>query len=273
MVGGELAMKRCSLGCLVVLVLAAESLGVRAHDFRFSKVGSLRGALRDIRSLRWSPPTYNQTVVEAFWNKILLNPMPPLEKDPYQIPNFNTTWNDSVCAVKYAQDKVTGKEDRHRYYLYTYRNPQDAVNDNAYVTHLHPCGYCSTTKDLAIYMNYTDLTNPVRICGALATFSQPLAMECLEKIGFTTQCSKIWMYDAINTRKECWPPCIKDWIEGVPNNVPPNSTNLNPCLECDETKSGPIFKVVAGRTRRDSGLESSINRPPSSIYNITHYYY
>ena len=38
---------------------------------------------------------------------------------------------------------------------------------------------------------------------------------------------------------------------------------LNPCLECDEVKSGPLFKYYAGRTRRDSGIVSSIPRPAS----------
>src|SRR3989338_3243546 len=95
--------------------------------------------------------------------------------------------------------------------------------------------------------------------------SDAWAMDCLLDIGFSYGCAQIWMYDAIHTRQHCWEPCIKDWVEGGPNNVPPNSTTLNPCLQCDEDISGPVFKVVAGRTRRDSGLHSSINRPPSSI--------
>jgi hypothetical protein len=81
------------------------------------------------------------------------------------------------------------------------------------------------------------------------------------------------MYDAKNTRKDCLWICLYEWAIGAPNNIPTNSTNLNPCIKCDEDKSGPIFKVVAGRTRRDSGLKSSINRPPNSIYEVTHYYY
>ena len=35
---------------------------------------------------------------------------------------------------------------------------------------------------------------------------------------------------------------------------------LNPCLNCDELKSGPIFKKFAGRTRRNSGVRSAIKR-------------
>uniref|UniRef100_A0A7S3UZF0 Uncharacterized protein n=1 Tax=Aplanochytrium stocchinoi TaxID=215587 RepID=A0A7S3UZF0_9STRA len=36
---------------------------------------------------------------------------------------------------------------------------------------------------------------------------------------------------------------------------------LNPCLQCDECRSGPVFQKVAGRTRRNSGLHSKIERP------------
>lgn len=40
---------------------------------------------------------------------------------------------------------------------------------------------------------------------------------------------------------------------------------LNPCLQCDECRSGPVFQKVAGRTRRASGLESAIARPPEDV--------
>ena len=33
---------------------------------------------------------------------------------------------------------------------------------------------------------------------------------------------------------------------------------LNPCLQCDEDVFGPVFKALAGRTRRKSGLAAAI---------------
>ena len=215
----------------------------------------------------WTPPTYNATVWKAFRAKTLLNPPPPLTYNPYDNVT-NTTWPDSVCAVKYPDPS-----NRSTYMLHTYASRAAAEADGAFVTHEHPCGYCSTTKDLSVYMEFGDLTNPVRDCALIGFASQQLAIECLSKVGFTPECSKIWLYDADNTRKDCFDICIKDWWNHVPNNIPPNSTNLNPCLECDEVKSGPIFKLFAGRTRRDSGLKSAINRPASAIYEVTHYYY
>lgn len=219
-------------------------------------------------SLSWTPPTYNSTVYNAFFNKTLLNPLPPLTSDPYNDPTFNTTWVNTVCAVRYPSP-----ENRSFYYLENYENPAAAQAAGAYVTHLHPCGQCSTTRDLAVYMKYPDLTEPVRICALESLLNNTWALECLERIGFSYECSVTWLYDAENTRKDCFGICMYDLIMNVTNNVPPNSTILNPCIQCDEDKSGPIFKVVAGRTRRDSGLLSNINRPPQDIYEVTHYYY
>ena len=56
-----------------------------------------------------------------------------------------------------------------------------------------------------------------------------------------------------------------------PVNKPDGS--LNNCIHCDEDKSGPYFKFYSGRTRRNSGIKSEIDRPDQQIYNITHCYY
>ncbi|EGG15988.1 hypothetical protein DFA_09660 [Cavenderia fasciculata] len=236
-----------------------------------------RGAFKRIRNrlsipshrISFDPPTYNQTVIDAFASKILLNPQQNLTWNPYDIVGFNTTLNDSVCAVLYPNDS-----DRSTYYLVNYTSADAAIEAGAFVTHLHDCGYCSTTKDLASYMSHPDLTDPIRDCAIVSFVSDKDSLECIQhSANLTYNCAVIWLYDALNTRKDCLDICLIDWIMHTPNNVPPNSTTLNKCLQCDEDMSGPVFKVVAARTRRDSGLESAINRPPDSIYNITHYYY
>jgi hypothetical protein len=196
--------------------------------------------------------------------------MPAWSWDPYTNATNNTTWPDTVCAVVYPDPS-----DRSRYYLRDFATKEEAESHpGTYVTHLHPCGMCSTTRDLAVYMKYPDLTDPGRECALMGIISPQDGVSCFVKtVGFTEPCAMIWMRDAQNTRKHCFDICMKDWLEHVPNNLPPNSTNLNPCLECDEVKSGPLFKRYAGRTRRDSGIQSAINRPASHIYQITHYYY
>jgi hypothetical protein len=46
--------------------------------------------------------------------------------------------------------------------------------------------------------------------------------------------------------------------------------SLNACIQCDEDNSGPVFKSVAGRTRRNSGLPSGLCRPCNSVYPVVH---
>lgn len=223
----------------------------------------------------WEAPIYNETVWMAFRNKTLLNPFPPVNMSYnwYDDPAFqNVTWPDTVCAVQYPDPK-----DRSKYFLRNFSTAAEAEAAGAFVTHLHPCNLCSTTQDLSVYMQYKDLTNPGRHCGLIGLLDFNASVSCFQKIGFTEQCSYIWARDAQNTRKDCFLTCMAQWIEKTPNNVPyPNGTlscNMSSCIACDEYKSGPIFKLIAGRTRRDSGLWSSIFRPADTIYHVLHYYY
>ena len=59
-------------------------------------------------------------------------------------------------------------------------------------------------------------------------------------------------YNTINQQ----PACYRESWENGPY-------RLNPLIACDECRSGPVFKRIGGRTRRNSGLKSSIPRPPS----------
>jgi hypothetical protein len=49
--------------------------------------------------------------------------------------------------------------------------------------------------------------------------------------------------------------------------------SLNPCIQCDEDLSGPIFKYYSGRTRRNSGIKSEIDRPGDQVYDIDQCYF
>ncbi len=48
--------------------------------------------------------------------------------------------------------------------------------------------------------------------------------------------------------------------------------SLSPCIACDEDKSGPVFKAVAGRTRRNSGIPNAICRPCDQVQPLVHDY-
>ncbi len=135
---------------------------------------------------------------------------------------------------------------------------------------VHPttCGACSTLQDLAVYLERRDLTAPARRCGMKLVDAHALA--CLEGLGFSHACAQIWLYDARNTRLDCFAVCLWSWLEGEgPIRA---DGQLNDCLRCDEERSGPVFKAVAGRTRRNSGIRSSIPRPEEQVARVVHDY-
>ena len=192
---------------------------------------------------------------------------PPLAvPDPYG-PETRSTWEahhhaPGLCAVALSPDLST-------YRLMTFPDGPSARENGYEPTHDGPCGSCSPLADLAVYVDQPDLTTPVRRC-ALLSFSPGLTLRCLEKLGFTEPCAQIWAANAANTRKECLGICLRSFLSGEPNNQPDGT--LNPCLACDEERSGPVFQAVAGRTRRRSGLPSAIGRDEGEVASLDHTY-
>lgn len=210
--------------------------------------------------------------IEEFSKKQEINIYPKFKNDPYEVKDeitlksLKNILNDSnmVCAIKYETPE------KQKYMIKNFSSKKEAEENSFIVTHQGPCGACSTLKDLSIYLK-EGLTAPVRRCSILGVISENLVLECLKKIGFTDACSQIWMYNAMNTRKQCFWICMYSWLKNEPNTRPDGS--LNECLQCDEDKSGLIFKYYSGRTRRNSGIHSEILRPGEQIYNMTQCYY
>ena len=90
--------------------------------------------------------------------------------------------------------------------------------------------------------------------------------DCILDLGFTEPCAQIWVFNSLNTREACLVECLD--ALNKPSHLPDGS--LNACLACDEANSGPVFKAVAGRTRRNSGIPSAICRPGDSVEAIYH---
>jgi hypothetical protein len=168
----------------------------------------------------------------------------------------------SVCGVRYLDAKKVLYETK------TFSDKAAALQAGFIVTHQGRCSACSNLPDLAVYLKM-NLTSAVRACGA-RTFS-PLIRRCLYGLGFTSTCVDIWEYNISNTRANCFWVCAKSWMKREPFNKPDGS--LNDCLQCDEDKSGPVFKYFSGRTRRNSGIESAIHRPDSQVYHMNHCYF
>ncbi len=208
---------------------------------------------------------YPPEVIEAFYSKIIVNPI-GIDGDPYRElkdEDLIAYPEEAVCAIHYQEDRV-------HYEIATFDDESAAEQSDFIVTHKGHCGTCSTLQDLATYLYHRDLTTPVRRCSALVWFPNR-SMHCLEDLGFSPACAETWYYNAKNTARECLWPCLASWLRQEPFNKPDGS--LNDCLACDEECSGPVFKYVAGRTRRNSGIHSEIDRPEDEVYPIVHDYY
>jgi len=194
-----------------------------------------------------------------------------VESDPYinngkriRVPIDPDHGKSFYCGIGYPLPERTD------YKLKTFKSEDKAKLEDYYITHKGRCGACSTLQDLTVYMEYEDLTTTVRKCASQVLIKKK-CIKCLMSLGFTEECALIWYYNALNTSKVCFWPCIKSWIVGESFNKSDGS--LNDCLKCDEENSGPIFKYTAGRTRRNSGIETAIKRGDEELYNVIHDYY
>ena len=219
----------------------------------------------------FTPPTYDGAFVDALLHDWQLQaPYAPLAADPYASPAPEPDPPATVCAV------VAGADAGVRplpYDLVTFPSEEAARAAGGRVTHFGRCGVCSPLADLAVYIRETDLTAPARAC---ATATSPDASDggdsatvaCLEALGFDRPCAQAWAFDSAHTRETCLAVCIANLT--TPYNLEDGS--LNPCIQCDEDQSGPVFKAVAGRTRRNSGLANAICRPCSEVRALVHRY-
>jgi hypothetical protein len=206
------------------------------------------------------PPSPQADLLAALRSKIPIDP-PEVSGDPYLHWQIKDVPAGTVCGVQFEPDSI-------HYRLATFADPEAARAAGAAVTHFGACGTCSTLQDLAVYLEKPDLTAPVRSCAI--GWSASASLTCLEALGFTTACAQTWLYDAQNTRRQCFGVCVLSWIEGEASTR--SDGRLNACLQCDEDRSGPVFKATAGRTRRNSGIHSSIPRPEDEVAPVVHDY-
>lgn len=209
----------------------------------------------------WDAPVYSADDVAALRAWVLVEPPALLTSDPYAAPPA-PGGDGAYCSV--VREAAPGS-----YRLATYPTRADAEAAGAMPTHAGACGLCSTLVDLAVYIESPDLTEPVRACGLMFP-SGPAAdhIQCLRDLGFTEACAQIWYYNTVHTREACLGPCLLA-LEAPYNN--PDGT-LNECLQCDEVESGAVFKAVAGRTRRNTGVPSAMCRPCSEVEHLVHRY-
>mmetsp|Transcript_68798 Transcript_68798/g.165128 ORF Transcript_68798/g.165128 Transcript_68798/m.165128 type:complete len:273 (-) Transcript_68798:88-906(-) len=214
------------------------------------------------------PRTYSSGDISTFAQQVAVNPF-FLDCDPYHNTSCDLqpsmpagVGSEAVCGIRYTDHSCS------HYTLKTYGSAAEAVANGSTVTHVGACGVCSTTQDLASYMQVSDMTAAGKHCALLALVSRKRGEGCFRKLGLTESCAKIWAADALYDARHCGVVCAAHARD--PYNAPAPSCQLNACLQCDEDVAGPIFKLFAGRTRRNSGLVSAIVRPCASVERIDH---
>lgn len=227
----------------------------------------------------WQYPTETMDTLAA------LNPLNPftLECNPYQnascnaIPSLNQRNSDAVCGLVFQEPDESAVASFQKqnnatcplvnYTMQTFDSQTQA--SNAVITHLGPCGACSTTQDLAAYMRHSDMVHKGRRCtNRVLMFGIASGVSCYQQLGFTKPCATIWAFNSLNTATICRKTCVRHLFS--PPNLPEPHCKLNECLQCDEQKSGPTFSRFAGRTRRNSGLRTPILRPCEGLANLHH---
>lgn len=207
----------------------------------------------------WTAPTWPRDRLDELLAWTLLDPPAELTVDPYPTAPAVAP---GVCAVRIVDRAAK------TYRLASFATRAEAEASGAVMTHDDRCGLCSSLADLAVYAGRPDLTEPVRTCGLDAGADLEKNVACLQKLGFTRPCAQIWAFNTRYTRSQCLGVCLS--LLTAPYHD--EDGGLNACLLCDEQKSGPVFKAVAGRTRRNTGVPSSMCRPCSEVVRLEHRY-
>ena len=209
----------------------------------------------------YEPPTFDDATLAQLRAMVNDTPSQLLDEDPYAEGSAAPIADGSVCAVTLTAPG--------HYRLDTFASADEARSAGAEVSHTGVCGLCSGLNNLAVYISEQDLTAPVRECGLLAMREGEAAQrDCLLALGFDEPCAQIWQFNTKHTQLKCLGVCLAALNQ--PYHLPDGS--LNPCLQCDEVESGPVFKAVAGRTRRNSGLPNALCRPCSEVTPLEHRY-
>ena len=130
--------------------------------------------------------------------------------DPPQIEYQLELWETAVCGISYDMDTLDENQCPTLYEMQTYDSEQEMLDAGAHMTHWGACGACSTTKDLAVYLEHPDLTGKGQECSVRAIangFEE--GVSCFQEVGYTESCAVMWMYNVFQTRDNCFDTCFQ----------------------------------------------------------------
>jgi hypothetical protein len=220
----------------------------------------------------WNCSLSKQEAISIYKTKKPLSNSTSFDQNPYS-NQTESSWNlinstlrnkNIVCAFKYVD------ENRIFYELKNFNSKEEAEANKFTVTHQGRCGVCSNLNDLAVYLE-DDSLKKVGKCGLLASISKSLSTKCHLNLGYTLPCAEISIYQSLNSIKYCSWICVVESLKFNPLFNPDGSPGK--CMQCDKEHSDDLYRYFAGRTRRNSGIESFIKRSKDELYNMTHCYY
>jgi len=91
-------------------------------------------------------------------------------------------------------------------------------------------------------------------------------ITCLQELGFTPACARIWGYSTRFTRGKCLGTCFT--LLDAPYHLADGG--VNECLACDEREGAATLRAAAGRTRRNTGVPSAVCLPCGSVARVAH---
>ena len=177
-----------------------------------------------------------------------------------------------VCGVLEQRHWTTAAIPR-LYALVTYDSAAAAAAAGAKVTNFGRCGVCSTLANLAVYMAATGYSSPrfaraVSRCSPGWRTSAPTS-RASSSFGFDLPCAQAWASTRAHHPGHLPAPLHRRPLR---RRTTSPTAPLDPCLRCDEEQSGPTFKAVAGRDRRNSGIPNAICRPCGEVEPLVQSY-
>lgn len=71
---------------------------------------------------------------------------------PNQVERQLELWEVAACGIKYNMSSLDDDQCPTEYTMKTYDSEEALLADDAQMTHWGACGACSTTRDLAVYL-------------------------------------------------------------------------------------------------------------------------
>jgi len=215
-------------------------------------------------------PTIKEDTLSTFRALTHTNPM-FIRCDPFQSKDCVITLEEGeACTIELIAPEITITEScpsGYSYRLATAPSLDEATAAGSYITHTGPCGTCSSLEDLALMIEYPNLTYKAQQCFWSSNGMADLngAISCYQDIGFTLSCSRtLASYQKNIVDEGCGYQCSAWAYDGDLGR--PSCEDKSGCEAClNNYGINKQFQLIAGRTYFNSGFPSQTAHQCSDI--------